>query len=143
MADTDKTTTKRQPPPNPPSPRALATAAADARRRRTEVLKEVSNGDLDAESLIFLASVDKAVSRIRIKRAIAALPGWGDKSADDACRWARIGIDRHLSYLVSDAHPDRAERLLRVLALGPGHRPEITDGWPMFRRLSWLETEVG
>lgn len=134
--------TANTPPTNAPSQAHITQAAADARRRRTDTLEQIAAGELDPESLVLLASIDKAIARIRVKRAIAALPGWGEKSAEDACRWARIGTDRHLSFLVSDAHPERAERLLRVLALGPGHRPEVIDGWPLFGRLTWLEEEL-
>lgn len=139
---TSADSTTKRPPPGSLSQAELTNAASEARRRRTETLRQLADGELTLDALLVLAAVDKAVAKITVKRAVAALPGWGDKSAVDACRWARIDPSRQLAFVVSDVHPERADRLRRAIELGPGHRPEIPDGWPMFGRLPWLEDEL-
>lgn len=123
----------------PPNARLQSEAAWEAKRRRTEVLRQLAAGELGFNALLALAMVDPAVSRMKALRALVALPSWGPRSAETAL--ARAGIDsgRRLGYVVSPAAPQRVSRLLKLVDVGPGGRPPLAPGWPLWGRTDWVE----
>jgi hypothetical protein len=94
-----------------PEQRADALAkAAEARQAQTAVLARVRSGQLPIGEL--LSGEDPAAGRIRVKRAILAIPGVGQAKAATALHEAGIQENRRVSGLTAG----QRERLVAVLA---------------------------
>ncbi len=112
-------------------PSAQATAAklaADA--SRAEALDALATGRTDLGKLVGEAEASRALARIRIAAALAALPGWGPVKAERTL--ARLGWDedRRLRWLLGTAGSARLRRLLEEVA--PSEPPSVPRGWPWF-----------
>ncbi len=112
-------------------PSAQATAAklaADA--SRAEALDALATGRIDLGALVGEAESSRAVARIRISAALAALPRWGPVKAERTLR--RLGWDeaRRLRWLLGTAGSVRLRRLLEEVV--PSDPPTVPRGWPWF-----------
>jgi hypothetical protein len=91
--------------------RASALAkAAEARQAQSELLGRVRSGQLPAGEL--LSGEDPVAGRIRVKRAILALPGVGQAKAATALHEAGVQENRRVGGLTAG----QRERLLEQLS---------------------------
>ena len=94
------------------SPEQLETArvkAAEARRAQSEIIAKIKSGQVPQADV--LAGSDTAAARIRVRRAVQALPGVGPARTASALEAAGIAENRRVGGITDG----QRERLLNAL----------------------------
>lgn len=133
----------RQPPPITNPAEFVTTgreAASHAAQRRREVIHDLKTEGMTFDTLLLVAEIDPPIARMRLSKAIGALPHWNVRTTGDLLAAYKIDIKTRLGWLITSPRGRSvATELTGKINLGPGGRPPLPPQWPIHGRCDWME----
>lgn len=110
----------------------LNVARSEAASARRVVTEQVKSGEKPFSWLLAAAYRDERVARLRLKKAIQSVPGWGPARAQNVCERAGINQERTIAWAFEHSSAQLRDLMRWVEAdedTAPWF-PELHEGWP-------------